>query len=146
MGQEVRFVVHPLVEENAVILGAPRTREYWRFERSFPIGRASRPPTSSASAGIWRLTIDSTYEVTAERHGRFELTAEQSEALVVAVDRGSFDVLWGATMDDLATGPDRPSPNGSGAYTNPSSGARRRSATKRTDDASSPSERWWFRT
>ena len=38
------------------------------------------------------MTIDSTHEVTAERHGRFELTAEQSEALVVAVDRGYFDV------------------------------------------------------
>jgi hypothetical protein len=43
--------------------------------------------------------------MTAERHGRFELTAEQSEALVVAVDHGYFDVPRGATMDDLATEP-----------------------------------------
>ena len=48
------------------------------------------------------MTLDSIYEMNAERYGRYGRTAEQSETLVVAVTQGYFDVPRGATMDDLA--------------------------------------------
>ena len=37
-----------------------------------------------------------------ERHGRYGLTAEQSESLVMALARGYFNILRGIDMDGLA--------------------------------------------
>jgi predicted DNA binding protein len=100
--RDVRFVVHILVEEDAAILGASGSREYWQFRALFPDRAAVSATHDFCERWDLGVTLDSIYEMNAERHGRFGLTRAQSEALVIALARGYFDVPRAATMDDLA--------------------------------------------
>lgn len=100
--KDVRFVVHILVEEDAAVLGASGSREFWRFRALFPDRESVSATHEFCERWDPEVTLDSIYEMNAERYGRYGLTAEQSETLVVAVTQGYFDVPRGATMDDLA--------------------------------------------
>jgi predicted DNA binding protein len=100
--RDVRFVVHILVEEDAAILGASGSREFWRFRALFPDRESVGATHDFCERWDLGVTLNSIYEMNAERYGRYGLTMEQSEALVVALAAGYFDVPRGVTMDDLA--------------------------------------------
>ena len=100
--KDVRFVVHMLTEEGAAIFSASGSREYWEFRVLFPDREAATATQEFCERWDLGVEIRSVYEMNHERHGRFGLTAQQSEILVIAESRGFFDIPQKAHMDDLA--------------------------------------------
>lgn len=100
--KDVRFVVHMLVGEDAAILGASGSREFWRFRAFFPDRETVSATHDFCERWGLGIALESIHDMSTERHGRYGLTAEQSESLVMALARGYFDILRGIDMDGLA--------------------------------------------
>lgn len=100
--KDVRFVVHMLTEEGAAIFNASGSRDYWEFRVLFPDREAATSTQDFCERWDLDVKIGSIYEMNHERHGRFGLTEQQSEILVLAESRGFFDIPQQAHMDDLA--------------------------------------------
>ena len=100
--EDVRFVVHMSVEEDAAILAMSSADDRWSFRALFPDREAVSSTWDFCEQWDLGVTLGSVREMTQDRHSRFGLTAEQSEVLVTALDHGYFDVPRGANMDALA--------------------------------------------
>lgn len=100
--KNIRFVVHMLVEEDAAILAASGARDSWRFRVLFPNRDSLSRTHEFCQKWDLQLTIESIYEMNNERHGRFGLTQEQSEVLVIALGKGYYDFPRSAGMADIA--------------------------------------------
>ena len=100
--KNVRFVVYMLVEEHAAILSASGSSAYWHFRVLFPDREAVSATYDFCEEWDLGISLESVYDMTHERHGRFGLTAEQSEALVLALAKGYFDIPRAVDMDGLA--------------------------------------------
>lgn len=98
----IRFIVHMLVEKNAAILSASGSADAWCFRAIFPTRNSLS--TTYEFCQNWNVNakINSIYEMNDERYGRFGLTKEQSEVLVIALARGYYDLPRAVDMADLA--------------------------------------------
>lgn len=100
--KNIRFIVHMLVEEEAIVFSASGSRSHWDFRVLFPDREAVRATHDFCKGWDLGVTLQSVFEMDHERHGRFGLSKEQSEILVVALARGFYDIPQKAHMDDLA--------------------------------------------
>lgn len=93
-----------IVEGEGVVLEASASGKRWYFQLRFPThDDLTTFYDHCESAGI-PLSLERVYTLTQDsRSGRaFELTPEQREALVLALNRGYFAVPSEATLEDLA--------------------------------------------
>lgn len=100
--KNTRFVVHMLIEENAAILSASGTASGWRFRALFPDRDALSTTYEFCQTWDLDLSIESVYEMNGERYGRFGLTKDQSEALVLALSQGYYELPRESDMTDIA--------------------------------------------
>ena len=99
---QVEFVVHALLEEQATVLNAHSEDGQWHLRLLFP-DRASLSRTYEfCEDHDIRLDVKTIYEMDSERHGRFGLTEEQSEALSAAFELGYYEVPRGVSVEALA--------------------------------------------
>ena len=99
---QVEFVVHALLEEQATVLNAHSEDGQWHLRLLFP-DRASLSRTYEfCEEHDIRLDVKTIYEMDSERHGRFGLTEEQSEALSAAFEHGYYEVPRGVSVEALA--------------------------------------------
>lgn len=89
--KNTRFVVHMLIEENAAIFSASGTASGWRFRVLFPDRDALSTTYEFCQRWDLDVSIESVYEMNSERHGRFGLTKDQSEVLVLALAHGYYE-------------------------------------------------------
>ena len=99
--KDVRFVVHMIVEEEAAILAASGSSDFWKFRVLFPSRAAVSETYDFCQRWELGITLDSIFEMVHERHGRFGLTKDQSEALIIALAHGYYDIPQEAHLDDL---------------------------------------------
>ena len=99
---QVQFVVHAIVEEEATVLDAHSGDGRWHLRLLFPDRESlSRTHEFCADHDI-DIDVETIYEMDNERHGRFGLTEEQSEALTLAFERGYYEIPRDASVADLA--------------------------------------------
>ncbi|WP_440006050.1 helix-turn-helix domain-containing protein [Halomicrococcus sp. SG-WS-1] len=102
-GKAVESLVQGIAESGATILEA-RGNDEWYFRLRFADhGDLSVFDTYCDEHGLdYRLDRVSTESATHDESYEFDLTDEQREALVMAVERGYFDVPREVTLDELA--------------------------------------------
>lgn len=101
---QIRVVVHIIVEEDATVLNAHGEREYWRLRALFPDRDALSATYDFCNESDLSIDVRNIYEMSDTRHGLFGLTEEQHETLLMALDTGYYDIPREATADDLADG------------------------------------------
>lgn len=90
-------------DEDATILEASAAANCWELQVLFPERAAlSRTYQRCRDRGI-DLELLNAYDLSDARYGRFGLTPEQREALVVAYERGYYDVPHRVTTEELGT-------------------------------------------
>lgn len=100
--KNIRFIVHILVEEQAIVFSASGSRSHWDFRVLFPDREAVGATHDFCEDWDLGVTLRNVFEMSRERYGRFGLTKEQSEILVVALERGFYDIPQKAYLNDLA--------------------------------------------
>lgn len=100
--KNIRFIVHMLVEENAAILSCSGESDFWHFRVLFPDREALSDTYNFCQQWNLDVTIERAYDLNNERHGRFGLTKEQSEVLVLALANGYYNIPRNAGTADLA--------------------------------------------
>jgi predicted DNA binding protein len=98
----VQFVVHALVEEQATVLDAESANGRWQLRLLFPDREALSRTYEFCREHDIDMDIDAIYAMENERHARFGLTKEQSEALTAAFDHGYYEVPRDHSVADLA--------------------------------------------
>ncbi len=89
--------------EDTTILEASATANSWELQVLFPERAAlSRTYRRCQERGI-DLELLNAYDLSDARYGRFGLTPEQREALIVAYERGYYDVPHRVTTAELGT-------------------------------------------
>lgn len=98
----IGLLLQMLTNGQATVLDAYGRNEHWRFRVMYP-DREHHARTLEF-AGEHGLTFDvtSVREVSGGPAGRLDLTDEQYEALVLAAQRGYFEVPRATTLDELA--------------------------------------------
>lgn len=98
----IRTAVQILVEEQGSILAAFGDESGWRLRVLFAERDAlSRTYDYCQNAGL-TLDVRNIYRLDDGREGRFGLTDEQQDTLVIAYEHGYFDVPRSITLTDLA--------------------------------------------
>lgn len=100
--KNVHFIVHMLVEENAAILSCSGESDFWHFRVLFPDRQALSDTHDFCQRWNLGVTIERAYDLDSERHGRFGLTKEQSEVLVLALANGYYEIPRSTGTADLA--------------------------------------------
>lgn len=100
---QIDFIVHVLVEEDATVLSAQGSKRSWHLRVLFPEREAlSKTFEFSRDEGL-SAEIQQIYELEdADRGGQYGLTEGQYETLVSAYDQGYYDIPRGATQEELA--------------------------------------------
>ena len=100
--EQIRVVIHILVEEDATILDAFGTGEHWTLRILFPKREALSATHDFCETEGLTMDIKNIYEMDRDRHGRFGLSEAQHEALVTAFEHGHYEVPRDITLDELA--------------------------------------------
>ncbi|SIR06319.1 hypothetical protein SAMN05421858_1291 [Haladaptatus litoreus] len=100
--EQIRVVIHILVEEEATILNLRGKENRWRLRTLFPNRDALSATYDFCEETGLTLDLRNIYEMSDQRHGLFGLTEEQHETLMMALESGYYDVPRDATADDLA--------------------------------------------
>ncbi len=99
---QIRVVIHILIEEEATILNLRGKEDRWRLRILFPSRDALSATYEFCEESGLSLDIRNIYEMSDQRHGLFGLTEEQHETLLMALELGYYDIPRDATADDLA--------------------------------------------
>ncbi|MFC4436218.1 MULTISPECIES: helix-turn-helix domain-containing protein [Natrialbaceae] len=101
---EVSGLLTGLARTEAVVLEAMTTRGGWHFRVRFPNRDLLGEFYDFCTEQHLSVTVDRVYTLSeASRAGRiFELTPEQREAIVLAVQRGYFEVPRGTDLSSIA--------------------------------------------
>ncbi|WP_435153674.1 helix-turn-helix domain-containing protein [Haladaptatus sp. DFWS20] len=99
---QIRVVIHILIEEEATILNLRGKESRWRLRILFPNRDALSTTYEFCEESGLSLDVRNIYEMSDTRHGLFGLTEEQHETLMMALESGYYDVPRDATADDLA--------------------------------------------
>ena len=99
---QIRVVVHILVEEDATILDAFGAGEHWNLRILFPERESLSATHDFCETEDLTIDIQNIYEMDRDRHGRFGLSEAQHEALVTAFEHGHYEVPRDITLDELA--------------------------------------------
>ncbi|WP_266077046.1 helix-turn-helix domain-containing protein [Haladaptatus caseinilyticus] len=99
---QIRVVIHILIEEEATILNLRGKENRWRLRILFPTRDALSATYEFCEESGLSLDVRNIYEMSETRHGLFGLTEEQHETLLMALEAGYYDVPRDATADDLS--------------------------------------------
>jgi predicted DNA binding protein len=99
----IEVVVQILVEADATVLDAFGTDSRWEFRILFPEREALSATHDFCEENALTIDIRNTYEMDADRHGRFGLSEAQHETLVAAFEHGHYEVPRDISLDELAT-------------------------------------------
>lgn len=99
--EEVESFIYGIAEVGATILEATGDR-IWRFRLRFHDHDALSEFHDYCEAHDIRYTLDRVTTDVSETREEFGLTPEQRETLVLALEKGYFDVPRGVTLDELA--------------------------------------------
>lgn len=101
--EQIEFIVHVLVEEDATVLSAQGSKRSWHLRVLFPDRDALSKTFDFSREHELSVEIEQIYELeNAERGGEYGLTEGQYETLVAAHDEGYYHIPRGATQEELA--------------------------------------------
>ncbi|WP_458209000.1 helix-turn-helix domain-containing protein [Haladaptatus sp. NG-SE-30] len=100
--EQIRVVVHVLVEEKATILNLHGKEGRWRLRILFPDRDSLSATYDFCQDSGLSVDIRNIYEMSDSRKGFYGLTEEQHETLMMALESGYYDIPRGSTADDLA--------------------------------------------
>ena len=100
---QIEFIVHVLVEEDATVLSAQGSKRSWHLRVLFPDRDALSKTFDFSHDHDLSVEIEQIYELEdAERGGEYGLTEGQYETLVAAHDEGYYRIPRGVTQEELA--------------------------------------------
>lgn len=99
---QIRVVVHILVEADATVLDAYGVEGRWTLRILFPKREALSATHDFCEEAGLTMDIQNIYEMNRDRHGRFGLSEAQYETLVEAFNHGYYEVPRDVTLDELA--------------------------------------------
>ncbi|WP_227354516.1 helix-turn-helix domain-containing protein [Haladaptatus salinisoli] len=99
---QIRVVIHILLEEKATILNLHGKGNRWRLRILFPNRDSLSATYDFCEESGLSLDVRNIYEMSETRHGLFGLTEDQHETLLMALEAGYYDVPRGSTADELA--------------------------------------------
>lgn len=99
----VDLLVQLLTKAEATILDAYGRQDRWQLRVLYPDRDHFTRTHEFAEAHGLTFDVESIREMEGEPAGRFGLTADQYEALVMAADRGFYSVPRETTMEELAS-------------------------------------------
>ncbi|WP_458190449.1 helix-turn-helix domain-containing protein [Haladaptatus sp. NG-WS-4] len=101
--EQIRVVIHIIIEEKATILNLHGKEDRWRLRILFPTRDSLSATYDFCQNSGLSLDIRNIYEMSDTRHGLFGLTEEQHETLLMALESGYYDIPRESTADDLAS-------------------------------------------
>ncbi|WP_458189936.1 helix-turn-helix domain-containing protein [Haladaptatus sp. NG-WS-4] len=102
---KTEFVVHVLVVEKGTIIGANGKGDEWRLRILFPDREALGQTYEFCEENDIPLEIEQIYRLDeSPRRAKFALTEEQYETLVMAIERGYYDIPRRVSGEELADG------------------------------------------
>ena len=94
--------VESVVETSGVVLECQANADYWTVKMRFP----DRSDTSALREASARhdvpLRVKRVYDLSAPKIGQYDVTPKQREMLVLALERGYFEMPREVTMEELA--------------------------------------------
>ena len=99
---QIRVVIHLLVDEGATVLDAYSTDAQWELRILFPEREALSATHDFCENKGLTMDIKNIYEMDRDRHGQFGLSEAQHETLVAAFEHGHYEVPRDITLDELA--------------------------------------------
>jgi predicted DNA binding protein len=100
--EDIRIVLHVLVEHEATILNADGRNDEWHFRILFPRRESLSATYDYCQDENLSVKLGSVYALDNENRDEYGLTEPQHETLITAVEQGYFDIPQQVTMDDLA--------------------------------------------
>ncbi|WP_458209318.1 helix-turn-helix domain-containing protein [Haladaptatus sp. NG-SE-30] len=102
---KTRFVVHVLVDEAGTIVGAHGKENEWHFRILFPDRDSLGETYDFCEVNDIPIEIEQIYRLDeSPRRGQYSLTKEQYETLVMAIERGYYDIPRAVSGEELADG------------------------------------------
>ena len=98
----IRILVHVIIEEGATILNARGREDRWFFRVLFPDRDALSQTHDFCDDASLTIEVTRVYELDRTRSGRFGLTEEQYVTIMLALDRGYYDVPRKTDIQGLA--------------------------------------------
>ena len=98
----IRILVHIIVEEGATILNARGRDDRWFFRVLFPDRDALSETHDFCEDSHLGVEVTRVYELDRTRSGRFGLTEEQYLTVMLALDRGYYDIPRKTDIQGLA--------------------------------------------
>lgn len=99
---KIRVLVHVLTEGEATILNARGRGDWWSLRVLFPNRDALSETNAFFESTDLPARVTAIYEMDETRHGRFGLTENQYLTLVIALDRGYYDIPRAVDVGGLA--------------------------------------------
>ena len=100
--ENVRIVLHVLLEHNATILDADGRNDEWHFRILFPRRESLSATFDYCETENLPVEFGKVYALDNENRDEYGLTETQHETLIKAVERGCYDIPQQKTLDDLA--------------------------------------------
>lgn len=100
--ENVQVVLHTLLEQQGVILNADGRDDEWHLRMLFPDRESLSATYDFCQKENLSITVKAIYELDSEHRDRYGLTDTQHETLIMAVEKGYFDIPQETTLDDLA--------------------------------------------
>ncbi|WP_241430399.1 helix-turn-helix domain-containing protein [Halococcus salifodinae] len=100
--QEARIVGYMVVEQGATVENATAKNGQWYLRVLFPERKGLQAVDEYARESGYSLNLTQIYGIDAREQARFELTDEQRDALVMAVENGYYQVPRDVSQEDLA--------------------------------------------
>jgi predicted DNA binding protein len=100
--ENVRIVLHVLLEHNATILDADGRNDEWHFRILFPRRESLSATFDYCETENLPVEFGNVYALDNENRDEYGLTETQHETLIAAVERGCYDIPQQMTLDDLA--------------------------------------------
>ena len=98
----IRVLVHIIIEEGATILNARGREDQWFLRVLFPDRDALSQTHGFCEDSHLSVEVTRVYELDRTRSGRFGLTEEQYITIMLALDRGYYDVPRRTDIQGLA--------------------------------------------
>ncbi|MWG34306.1 helix-turn-helix domain-containing protein [Halomarina oriensis] len=99
---KIRALAQMLVEGESTILSARGRDGRWEFRLLFPTRDSLSATYDFCTASNFAVEVNNIYEMEGTRSGRFGLSTEQYEALVLALDRGYYDIPRRIDIEGIA--------------------------------------------
>lgn len=101
--EDILALINGIFDQSGVLIEAAGSAKYWDVMVQFNDKRSLGELESSFNEGASAFTLERLYTPDKPRQVDFNLTAAQQDALVLAIERGFFDIPRTATLEELAS-------------------------------------------